>query len=90
MVVILIHSHFHLDKIESYPCDDIIGVIVMSSTVIGYCDLRSDVAILDHDHYYDHKETWGFCCQCPACSEDRDEPIRLLLSQLKPRCADVH
>ena len=44
----------------------------------------------DHDHYYDHKETWGFCCQCPACSEDRDEPIRLLLSQLKPRCADVH
>lgn len=31
------------------------------------------------------KETWGFCCQCPACSEDRDEPIRLLLSQLKPR-----
>jgi len=31
------------------------------------------------------EETWGFYCNCPACSEDKDEPIRLLLLQLQPR-----
>ena len=29
--------------------------------------------------------TWGFRCCCQACSEDKDEPVRLLLAQLQPR-----
>ena len=29
--------------------------------------------------------TWGFRCCCQACSEDKDESVRLLLAQLQPR-----
>ena len=36
-------------------------------------------------HWLTDQETWGFCCNCPACSEDKDEPVRLLLLQLQPR-----
>ena len=34
------------------------------------------------------QESWGFQCKCSACTEDNDEPVRLLLSQLQPRLND--
>ena len=44
---------------------------------ISLCNIAIDVFI--------SQATWGFRCCCQACSEDKDEPVRLLLAQLQPR-----
>ena len=44
---------------------------------ISLCNIAIDVFI--------SQATWGFRCCCQACTEDKDEPVRLLLAQLQPR-----